>query len=363
MTPRLFTPLRLRGLELRNRAWLAPMCQYSAEDGVVGDWHLIHLGSLATGGYGLLLAEATAVLPEGRITPQCPGLWNEDQVTAWKRVVDAVHALGTPIGVQLAHAGRKASTYRPWAPARGSVPPEDGGWTTRSPSPVAHTGLAAPSALSEAEIADVVAAFAAAAERADRAGFDTVEVHAAHGYLLHQFLSPLSNHREDGYGGDLAGRARIVLEVVAAVRAAWPADKPVLIRFSASDWTEGGLDVEEVAVVAAWVRDLGVDLVDVSSGGLVDTAIPVGPGYQVPFARRVREVAAVAVAAVGLVTDPDQAEEILTEEAADVVLLGRAALREPLWPLRAAAELGLPATLDGPAPWAPQYVRGAITRA
>lgn len=360
MTPRLFTPLRLRGLELRNRVWLAPMCQYSAEAGVVGDWHLIHLGFQATGGYGLLLAEATAVVPEGRITPQCPGLWTEEQVAAWARVVDAVHALGTPIGVQLAHAGRKASTYRPWAAGRGSVPPEDGGWTTRSPSPVPHIGLAEPTALDEAGIAEVVAAFGAAAERADRAGFDTVEVHAAHGYLLHQFLSPLSNHRTDGYGGDLAGRARIVLEVVAEVRAAFPADKPVLIRFSASDWTEGGLDVEEVAVVAGWVRELGVDLVDVSSGGLIDTRIPVGPGYQVPFARRIREVAGAPIAAVGLITDAKQAEEILAEESADVVLLGRAALREPLWPLRAASELGLPAALDGPAPWAPQYVRGAL---
>ena len=362
MTSRLFTSIRLRELELRNRAWLAPMCQYSAVDGVVGDWHLIHLGSLAAGGWGLLLAEATAVVPEGRITPQCPGLWDEEQVTAWRRVVDAVHALGTPIGVQLAHAGRKASTYRPWAAGRGSVPADDGGWLTRSASPEPHIGLAAPSALTEAEIADVVAAFAAAAERADRAGFDTVEVHAAHGYLLHQFLSPLSNHRTDGYGGDLAGRARIVLEVVAAVRAAWPAPKPLLVRFSATDWTEGGLEVEEVAEVAGWVSALGVDLVDVSSGGLIDTRIPVGPGYQVPFARRVREVSGAAVGAVGLITEPTQAEEILAD-AADVVLLGRVALREPLWPLRAAAELGLPTALTGPAPWPPQYVRGALAPA
>lgn len=358
MTPLLFSPIRLRDLELRNRLWLAPMCQYSAVDGVVGDWHLTHLGSRAVGGYGLLLAEATAVVPEGRISPECPGLWNEAQVAAWARVVDVVHGLGTPIGVQLAHAGRKASTYRPWADRQGTVAPDDGGWVTRSPSPLPFAGYGDPHPLATEELPGVVAAFAAATERAARAGFDVVEVHAAHGYLLHQFLSPLSNTRSDGYGGDLAGRARLTLETVAAVRAAWPADKPLFVRFSATDWVEGGLDVEEVATVAAWVRDLGVDLVDVSSGGLVEARIPVGPGYQVPHARRVRE-AGVAVSAVGLITEAHQAEDVLASGAADAVMIGRLALREPLWPLRAAAELGVPVALDGPAPWAPQYVRGA----
>ncbi|WP_198671807.1 NADH:flavin oxidoreductase/NADH oxidase [Desertihabitans aurantiacus] len=341
----LFEPLTLRGLTVRNRIWLAPMCQYSveAEDGVPTDWHLVHLGARATGGFGLILTEATAVTPEGRISPQDTGLWDDRQRDAWRRVVDFVHEQGAAIGVQLAHAGRKASTYRGFAgEPTGSVPATEGGWTTGSATDQPFPGYTAPKALGTDELTEVVTAFADAARRADQAGFDTVEVHAAHGYLLHQFLSPLTNTRTDGYGGDLAGRSRLLLEVVDAVRAVWPTDKPVLVRLSATDWTEGGWDAEQTVAVSRQLRQRGVDLVDVSSGGNVLADIPVGPGYQVPFARQVREQAEVASGAVGLITTPAQAEQVLTDGDADVVLLARVALREPSWPLRAAAELGVP---------------------
>ncbi|WP_269457557.1 NADH:flavin oxidoreductase/NADH oxidase [Auraticoccus monumenti] len=352
----LFEPLTLRDLTVRNRIWLAPMCQYSveAEDGVPTDWHLVHLGARATGGFGLILTEATAVTPAGRISPQDTGLWDDTQRDAWRRVVDFVHDQGAAIGVQLAHAGRKASTYRgfPGEPT-GTVPVALGGWSTVSATDEAFPGYDAPRALTTDEVAGVVGAFADAARRADEAGFDTVEVHAAHGYLLHQFLSPLSNRRTDRYGGDFEGRTRLLLEVVDAVREVWPTGKPVLVRLSATDWTDGAWDVEQTARVSALLRQHGVDLVDVSSGGNVLAEIPVGPGYQVPFAREVREDAGVATGAVGLITSPTSAEEVLTSGDADVVLLARAALREPAWPLRAAAELGVDWREAGyPAPYA-----------
>lgn len=358
---RLLTPLTLRGTTFRNRAWLAPMCQYSAVDGVPGDWHLVHLGARASGGFGLVLAEATAVVPEGRITPQDTGLWNEEQVDAWSRVTAFVHERGAAVGVQLAHAGRKASTYRPWAEHEGTVPEHDGGWPTVAPSDVPFEGYATPAALTTEGIADVVAAFAAAAERAARAGFDVVEVHAAHGYLLHEFLSPLSNRRTDDYGGSLANRSRILREVVEAVRGVWPHDRPLFVRVSATDWVGDGLEPKDVAQVAADLADLGVDLVDVSTGGNVVAPVPVGPGYQVPHARAVREASGLPVAAVGLITSPAQAEGILVDGAADAVMIGREALRDPMWPLRAAHELRAPVTTDAgaPAAWQPQYVRGA----
>ncbi len=360
----LFSPLTLRGTTVRNRVWLAPMCQYSAVDGVPGEWHLVHLGALASGGFGLLLTEATAVLPEGRITPQDTGLWSDAQVPAWARVVDFVHARGALVGVQLAHAGRKASTYRPWDERVGTVPADEGGWPTLGPSALAFPGYEAPDAMTQRDVDAVVQAFADAARRALAAGFDTVEVHAAHGYLLHEFLSPLSNERSDRYGGPLANRARLLLEVVDAVRGVWPADRPVLVRVSATDWTPGGLTVEEVATVAGWLAEHGVDLVDVSSGGNVPATIPVGPGYQVPLARTVREEAGVPVGAVGLLTTGAEAEQVLADGSADVVLLGRAALRDPMWPLRAAAELGVAATTggaveQGAVAWQPQHERGA----
>lgn len=366
VTSRLFEPLTLRGLTLRNRVWLAPMCQYSATDGLPGDWHLVHLGARASGGFGLVIAEATAVVPEGRITPQDTGLWSDEHTSAWARVVGVVHARGAAAGIQLAHAGRKASTYRPWSPVQGSVPVSEGGWPTVAPSDVAFDGYDAPAALGVTELAGVVQAFADAAVRADRAGFDVVEVHAAHGYLLHQFLSPLSNLRDDEYGGSLENRSRLLAEVVAAVRGVWPDEKPLMLRVSATDWVDGGLTLDDVTKVVDAVRPLGVDLVDVSSGGNVAASIPVGPGYQVPHARAIRSGTGLPVAAVGLITSPAQAEQVLVDGAADAVLLGREGLRDPMWPLRAAHELGVPVAgldEDAPAdpspaaPWQPQYLR------
>jgi 2,4-dienoyl-CoA reductase-like NADH-dependent reductase (Old Yellow Enzyme family) len=354
----LFTPLTLRDLTIPNRVWLAPMCQYSvlAEDGVPTDWHLVHLGSRAQGGFGLILTEATAVVPEGRISPQDTGLWDDVQRDAWKPVVDFVHGQGSAIGVQLAHAGRKASTYRgfPGEPT-GSVAEDEGGWTSVGPTADAFPGYTAPRALATEELAGVVRAFAESARRADEAGFDVVEVHAAHGYLLHQFLSPLSNTRTDGYGGSFAGRTRLLLEVVDAVRDVWPTGKPVFVRISATDWTEGGWSGDDSVRLSAVLKDRGVDLVDVSTGGNVMADIPVGPGYQLPFSEAVRHQAGIPTGAVGLITSPQQAEEVLASGQADAVLLARAALREPSWPLRAAAELGL-SWRDAPYPAA--YSRG-----
>jgi 2,4-dienoyl-CoA reductase-like NADH-dependent reductase (Old Yellow Enzyme family) len=357
---KLFDPLTLRGTTFANRAWLAPMCQYSAVDGVPNDWHLVHLGARAAGGFGLLIAEATAVVPEGRITPDDTGLWNDAQVAAWRRITDYVHARGTLVGVQLAHAGRKASTYAPFATApggdrlHGTVPEPLGGWPTLAPSTVAFPGYTAPLALSAGQIEQLPRAFAAAAGRALDAGFDVIEIHAAHGYLLHQFMSPLSNQRTDEYGGSLENRSRLLVEVVDAVRAAWPDDRPLFVRVSATDWTDGGLTVDEVTQVAKELGAHGVDLVDVSSGGNVPADISVGPGYQVPAARAVRAGSGLPVTAVGLITDAHQAEQVLVDGAADAVLVARAALRDPHWPLRAAHELGVAGVR-----WQPQYERGA----
>jgi 2,4-dienoyl-CoA reductase-like NADH-dependent reductase (Old Yellow Enzyme family) len=318
------------------------------------DWHLVHLGARATGGFGLVLTEASAVTPEGRISPQDAGIWNDAQADAWARIVDFAHAQGAAIGVQLAHAGRKASTYRPWAEQKGTIPHAEGGWTTVAPSPVPFEGYADPRPLTVEEIADVVRAFAEAARRALRAGFDTVEIHAAHGYLLHEFLSPLSNRRDDSYGGSFENRARFLVETVGAVRDVLPEEMPLLVRISGTDWVEGGWDLEQSTRLAALLRGHGVDLVDVSSGGNAAASIPLEPGYQVPLSAGVRS-AGVATGAVGLITEPAQAEKIVANGEADVVLLARAALRDPSWPLRAAHELGVAA---GEAPWPDQYLRG-----
>ena len=348
----LHTPLTLRGTTVRNRAWVAPMCQYSSVDGRPTDWHRTHYGALARGGAGLVLMEATAVTPEGRITPADAGLWNDEQADDYARIVDFQHGQGAAAGIQLAHAGRKASTQRPWE-GDGYVEPEDGGWQTVAPSPLAYGDWPTPKELSVAEIADLVESFAAAARRADEAGFDVAEVHGAHGYLLHQFLSPLTNERADGYGGDLEGRSRALREVVTAVRAVWPDSKPLFVRLSATDWADGGWSLDETVEVSRRLRGLGVDLVDVSSGGNVPSQkITVGPGYQVPFARAVREQAGLPVAAVGLITDPRQAEQVLAEGSADAVLLARELLRDPHWPLRAAHVLGQRVDY-----WPPQYAR------
>lgn len=341
---RLFSPLAVGPLVVRNRAWVAPMCQYScfARDGRPTDWHLMHLGSLATGGFGLLLTEATAVVPEGRISPEDTGLWDDEQVRSWRRVTDFVHDQDTPIGVQLAHAGRKASTYSPFSGGTGTVSPSDGGWPTVGPSAGSFTGLAGCRELSRDEVREIPDLFAVAARRAVEAGFDAVEVHAAHGYLLHQFLSPLVNQRTDEYGGDLQGRTRLLREVVAAVRAALPRSVPTLVRVSATDWADEGWDLEQTVALSRDLAAAGVALVDVSSGGAVaHQHIEAGPRYQVPMAEAVRQQAAVPTAAVGLITEPLDAEDVVTQGAADAVLLGRAALREPRWALRAAAELGI----------------------
>jgi len=352
----LFEPLTLRGTTFGNRIWLASMCQYSATDGLPNDWHLAHLGGFAMGGFGLVLTEATAIVPEGRISPQDTGLWNDAQVAAWRRITDFIHDRRTLAGVQLAHAGRKGSTYRPGSAASGSVPIDDGGWTTVAPSALAFPGYTAPVELTAEQIAQLPADFAAAATLAITAGFDVIEIHSAHGYLLHQFLSPLSNARTDAYGGSLENRSRLLVEVVDAVRAVWPAERPLFVRVSATDWTEGGVTVEETVTVARELAAHGVDLVDVSTGGNVPAHIPVGPGYQVPAAREVREGAPVPVGAVGLITTAEQAEQILAEGSADAILVARAALRDPHFPLRAAHELGVPVAEAG---WQPQYLRGA----
>jgi 2,4-dienoyl-CoA reductase-like NADH-dependent reductase (Old Yellow Enzyme family) len=355
--PALFQPLTLRQLSIRNRIWIAPMCQYSVDkrDGVPTDWHLVHLGQFATGGAGLVIAEATAVSPDGRITDRDTGIWTDEQADAWARIVRFVTSHGAAAGIQLGHAGRKASTFAPWGSdgRRGTVPPADGGWQTAGPTAQPFDGFAAPRELDEAGIDDVVANFASATRRAVAAGFSVIEIHAAHGYLLHQFLSPLVNTRTDAYGGSLENRARLLLRVVRAVREN-AGDTVVFVRFSATDWAPGGWDENQTATVAGWAADAGADFFDMSTGGAIaGVHIPLEPGYQVPFAASVKAAAGVAVAAVGLLTDPVHAEEIVASGHADAVLIGREALRDPHFPLRAAAELG--ADID--------YVPGQYERA
>jgi len=348
---RLFSPLTLRGTTFRNRAWVSPMCQYSSQDGRPGDWHLVHLGSFARGGAGLVFQEATAVTADGRISPADAGIWTGQQADDYARITAFVRDQGAVPGIQLAHAGRKASTQRPWD-GHGYVGPADGGWQTVAPSPLAFGDWPQPKELSTEEIASVVQAFADAARRSLAAGFEVAEIHAAHGYLAHQFLSPLSNERADGYGGDLTGRTRFLREVVTAVRAVWPEDRPLFVRLSATDWVEGGWSVQDTVATARLLVPLGVDLVDVSSGGLSPAQrITDGPGYQVPFARAVRDGAGLPVAAVGMITDPAQAEQVVTDGDADAVLMARELLRDPHWPLRAAHELG------GEVRWPEQYLR------
>ncbi len=351
----LFEPLTLRGVSLPNRIAVAPMCQYSAQEGVASPWHLVHYGGLAQGGSGLILVEATAVRPEGRISPEDLGLWNDAQAEALAPLARFMASQGAVPGLQLAHAGRKACTRAPWRGAGGTIPEATGGWQPVGPSPLPFDDQhATPEALDAAGIAAVVRAFAEAATRAHAAGFQVVEVHAAHGYLLHQFLSPLSNTRTDAYGGSFEHRTRLVREVVAAVRAVWPEDLPLLVRLSCTDWVEGGWDLPQTVALAQQLKGLGADLVDCSSAGLVPGArIPVAPGYQVPFAEAVRREAGIATGAVGLLTEPAQTEAILAGGQADLVLLGRELLRDPRWPLRAAQALG--ATV----PWPGPYARGA----
>ncbi|MHC9043188.1 NADH:flavin oxidoreductase/NADH oxidase [Microbacterium saperdae] len=355
--PDLFDPFRLRDLVLRNRLWLSPMCQYSAVDGVPGDWHLAHLGDRASGGWGLLFTEATAVSSEGRITAGDTGIWNDAQRDAWARVVGFAHERGTPIALQLAHAGRKASLGSPWSGHSGTVALEDGGWAALSVSDQPSPGLAPPRAADAGDLARIVQEFADAAGRGIAAGFDAIEILAGHGFLLHSFLSPLTNTRVDGYGAgpDTEGRSRLLEEVVRAVRGAIPRGVPLLMRVSATDWLPHGLTIEQTATIVQRLKPLGVDLVDVSSGGLVPAPIPVAPGYQVGAAEQIRAAAGVPTAAVGLITHSEQAARIVRSGAADAVLIGRAALRDPYFALRAAHDLGADASVV----WQPQYERGA----
>ncbi|GGF47067.1 oxidoreductase [Microbacterium sorbitolivorans] len=355
----LFSPLTIRGITLRNRLWVSPMCTYSAKDGVVNDWHHVHLAQFASGGAGLVVSEATAVVPEGRISPEDAGIWNDEQVAAWRPITASIAARGSVAGIQLAHAGRKASTYAPFAGESGSVSVDQGGWVTEAPSAIAYDGFAEPEEMTLERIHEVVEAFRAGARRALDAGFQVLEVHAAHGYLLHEFLSPLTNTRTDEYGGSLENRARFVLDVVRAVRAEVGDDVPVFVRFSATDSAEGGLVVDDVAAVAEWAVEAGADLFDVSTSGLVaHQRIDVFPGYQVPFAARVREHTGALTAAVGIITNGEQAENVLASGQADVVFAAREWLRDPHFGLRAATELGE----DPTSIWPPQYIRAHRAR-
>ncbi len=352
-TSPLFSPLQLRQLSLPNRIVIAPMCQYSCVDGNPGDWHVMHLGNLSHSGAGMLIIEATGVAPEGRITPACPGLWSDENEAAFARVLRAVRQYSSmPIAIQLAHAGRKASCAMPWQGGK-QLPQSSGGWTTVAPSAIPfNDGDTAPAALDAAGIRRIREAFVQAARRADRLGIDAIEIHAAHGYLLHQFLSPLTNQRSDEYGGSLENRMRLALQVFEELRAAWPQSKPLGIRVSASDWVEGGWDLEQTAQLAAALKARGCDYIHVSSGGLSPKQqIALAQGYQVPFARRIKQETGLPTIAVGLITEPKQAEGIIAEGSADLVALARGMLYNPRWPWHAAAELGAQVTAP------PQYWR------
>ena len=337
--PNLFDPITLGNVTFANRLWISPMCQYQAVNGVVGEWHHAHIGALATGGAGAIVMEATGVVPEGRISIACPGLWNQEQVEALKPIVAFAHSQGVKMGIQLAHAGRKASTMQPWADHKIATE-EEGGWEAVSASPLTFHGLSQPRELTVDEIGKLDAAFGQATARAVSAGFDFVELHAAHGYLMHQFLSPLSNLRSDSYGGDFAGRTRLIKEVVSSIRANVPAGFPLTVRISATDWAENGWDIEQSVALAKELKVLGVDLIDVSSGGTVhDAKIPIGPAYQTPFAERIKNEVGIAVSTVGYIETPQLAQSIVAEGKADVVMIARAALRNPRFPLLAATEL------------------------
>ena len=350
----LFAPIRLRSIAVPNRIGMSPMCQYSAQDGLAQDWHFAHYGARAIGGVGLIVFEATAVAPEGRISPGDLGLWEERQVAPLAGIVRFVRAQGAVPTIQLAHAGRKGSIGRGWEAQR-ALTTAEGGWPVVAPSAMPFNDVyAMPRALDRSDIRRVVAQFASAAGRAREAGFQAVEVHAAHGYLLHQFLSPLANRRDDEYGGSFDNRARLLCEVVAAVRGVWPEDLPVLVRLSATDWVEGGWSADDTVALSARLKDLGVDLIDVSSAGLLPSvSVPAGPGYQTEFAARVRREAGIAVAAVGAITAPAQADHIIRTGQADMTFLGRELLRDPHWPLSAARALGVAA------PWPNAYLRAA----
>lgn len=354
---RLFTPYPMRGVTLRNRIVVSPMCQYSCTDGLATDWHLVHLGSRAVGGAGLVIVEATAVEARGRISPQDLGIWSDAHAEPLARIAAFIHAQGAVPGIQLAHAGRKASTHRPWS-GNGAIPVLEGGWEdVIAPSAIPFSDTyPQPRSMTADEIEAARDAFVAATRRALAAGFAYAEIHAAHGYLLHSFLSPLANDRTDAYGGSLINRMRFVLEIVEAVRAVWPAGYPLAVRISATDWVEGGWTVEKSVILARALRERGVDMIVASSGGTSpEQRIPAGSGYQVPFAERIRREAEIPTMAVGLITEPDQAEAILAEGRADLIALARQFLRDPYWPLHAATTLGVDLR------WPDQYARAKPT--
>ncbi|MFA6457149.1 MAG: NADH:flavin oxidoreductase/NADH oxidase [Bacteroidota bacterium] len=352
----LFTPLTIKNTTLKNRIVVSPMCQYSSVDGFANDWHLVHLGSRAVGGAGLIFTEATSISPEGRISPDDLGIWKDEHISGLKRIVDFIHAQGSLAGIQLAHAGRKASYAVPWKGTH-QIPPADGGWETVGPSNVAFSPDAlAPEQLDTSGIQKVIDDFASAAKRALSAGFNVIEIHGAHGYLIHEFLSPLSNQRTDDYGGLFENRTRLLCEVITSIRSVWPAENPLFLRISASDWTPGGWTIEDSVALATIVKALGVDLIDCSSGGNVAKAqIPFGPGYQVPFAEAVRK-SGILTGAVGLITTAQQAEEIVSSGKADVVFFAREMLRNPYLPLQWAQLLGVEIT------WPNQYLRAKTIR-
>jgi 2,4-dienoyl-CoA reductase-like NADH-dependent reductase (Old Yellow Enzyme family) len=340
--PHLFEPLRLREVVFRNRIMVSPMCQYSSRDGLANDWHLVHLGSRAVGGAAMVMVEATGVTPDGRISAADHGLWNDAQVEPLRRIFSFIEQQGAVAGIQLAHAGRKASTAEPWKGGH-PVAPADGGWTPiYAPSAIPFSPSSqVPRALSTTEVREIIQAFVSAAARALECGAKIIELHSAHGYLLHSFLSPLSNHRTDEYGGSFDNRTRMVRETVTAMRRVWPERLPLLVRVSATDWADGGWTVEETVALARMLKPLGVDAIDCSSGGVIPgVRIPLGPGYQTAFAQQVREQAQIATVAVGMITSPEQADQIVRSGQADAVMLARELLRDPYWPLRAARALG-----------------------
>lgn len=340
MTSQLFSPLKVRGVEFKNRVWVSPMCQYSAIDGVVGTWHIVHLGSFATGGVGMIMVEATAVMPNGRISVGCAGIWNDSQAEAFKPSIEFVHSQGSLIGIQLAHAGRKGSTMKPWDDHEIASSAE-GGWETIAPSAIPYKDFPIPHEMTVSEIKDAQQAFVDAALRAERAGFDLIELHAAHGYLFHQFFSPFTNTRTDEYGGSFENRVRFLVDTARAVRSALKESTPLFVRISASDWVEGGWNVDDSIELCRILKEIGVDLIDVSSGGLVhDAKITTGPGYQVHFAEAVKNGAQILTSAVGQINQAQQAEEIVATHRADAVMIGREMLRNPRWAIAAAEELG-----------------------
>ncbi|MBA3817138.1 MAG: NADH:flavin oxidoreductase/NADH oxidase [Parachlamydiaceae bacterium] len=334
------SPLRIKNLNLKNRIVVSPMCQYSSENGFVNDWHLVHLGSRAAGGAGLVFTEATAVTPQGRISPSDLGLWDDNHIEPLSRIAAFIHRMGSIAGIQLAHAGRKGSCDVPWK-GGASLKPTEGGWNIIGPSAIPFSDSSqTPKALNHHGIKEVIQAFKIAAERSVKAGFKIIEIHSAHGYLLHQFLSPLSNLRTDEYGGNLENRMRLLCQVVSEVKAITPKEMPLFVRISATDWVDGGWDLEQSIILASKLKTLGVDLIDVSSGGTVPKAkIPIGPNYQVPFAAEIRQLADIKTGAVGLITESHQANDIIISGKADLVFVGREFLRKPYWGLTASSEL------------------------